>query len=107
VEFLATRGTAGFLNSHGIATTSLAWPLEAGEPNARDVIRERRVDLVINIPKHDGVEELANDYVIRRTAVDFGVPLITNLQLAQRLSEALARVPLDRLEIRPWSSYRR
>ncbi len=105
--FLATRGTADFLNSHGIATTALAWPLEGGEPNARDVIRRREVDLVINIPKHDGAEELANDYVIRRTAVDFGVPLITNLQLAQRLSEALERVPLDRLEIRPWSSYRR
>ena len=48
---------------------------------------------------------MTNDYIIRRTAVDFGVPLITNLQLAQRLSEALCRVPIDQLKVRPWREY--
>ena len=46
---------------------------------------------MINIPKHFQKEELTNDYIIRRTAVDFGVPLITNRQLAERLTEALER----------------
>ena len=34
---------------------------------------------------------MTNDYLIRRKAVDFGIPLITNIQLAQRFVEALER----------------
>ena len=70
-----------------------------------DFIKEGRLDLVINIPKHFQKEELTNDYIIRRTAVDFGVPLITNRQLAERLTEALERVPIDQLKVRPWREY--
>ena len=46
----------------------------------------RGVDLVVNIPKNASEEELTNDYTIRRAAVDHGVPLITKIQLAQRLA---------------------
>ena len=60
---------------------------------------------MINIPKHDRKVELTNDYIIRRAAVDFGVPLITNMQIAERLSEALERVPPEALEARSWRSY--
>jgi carbamoyl-phosphate synthase large subunit len=60
---------------------------------------------VINIPKDTGEQELANDYVIRRKAADFGIPLITNLQLAQRLVEALAKKRLDELQIKSWQEY--
>jgi carbamoyl-phosphate synthase large subunit len=105
VKLYATRGTADFLTPEGIATEVVRWPLEGGQPNALDCIRERRVDLVINIPKHFQKEELTNDYIIRRTAVDYGVPLITNRQLAERLSEALERVPIDQLKVRPWREY--
>ena len=83
----------------------LNWPLEGGCPNALDFIRDGKLDLVINIPKDYRKEELTNDYLIRRTAVDFKVPLITNLQLAQRLAESLCEVPLDKLEMRSWSQY--
>jgi carbamoyl-phosphate synthase large subunit len=107
VKLYATRGTADFLTPEGIATEVVRWPLEGGQPNALDCIRERRVDLVINIPKHFQKEELTNDYIIRRTAVDFGVPLITNRQLAERLTEALERVPIDQLKVRPWREYHR
>ena len=107
VRLYATRGTADFLTPEGIATEVVRWPLEGGQPNALDCIRERRVDLVINIPKHFQKEELTNDYIIRRTAVDFGVPLITNRQLAERLTEALERVPIDQLKVRPWREYHR
>jgi carbamoyl-phosphate synthase large subunit len=107
VRLYATRGTADFLTPEGIATEAVRWPLEGGQPNALDCIRERKVDLVINIPKHFQKEELTNDYIIRRTAVDYGVPLITNRQLAERLSEALERVAISELKVRPWSEYQR
>ena len=60
---------------------------------------------MINIPKHSGEEELANDYVIRRKAADFGIPLITNTQLAQRLVEALSKKRIDELQIKSWQEY--
>jgi hypothetical protein len=60
---------------------------------------------VINIPKHTGEEELANDYVIRRKAADFGIPLVTNIQLAQRLVEALSKKSIAELQIKSWQEY--
>ena len=51
-----------------------------------DYLKAKEIDLVVNIPKDATEEELENDYTIRRAAVDHGVPLITNLQLAQRLA---------------------
>ncbi|HVL34894.1 MAG TPA: carbamoyl-phosphate synthase (glutamine-hydrolyzing) large subunit, partial [Burkholderiales bacterium] len=84
VRLYATRGTAAFLAAHGVAAQALHWPSEAASPNTLELLDERRVDLVINIPKSSAEEELANDYLIRRRAADLGIPLITNLQLAQR-----------------------
>jgi carbamoyl-phosphate synthase large subunit len=107
VQLYATGGTADFLAKNGVETTVLQWPLDGGDPNAIDYIKERKIDLVINIPKHFQKEELTNDYIIRRTAVDFGVPLITNRQLAERLTEALERVPIDELKVRSWRQYKR
>jgi len=105
VDFYATQGTADFLAKHGIEPEVLSWPLDGGSPNALDVLRARAVDLVINIPKHFRREELTNDYIIRRTAVDFGIPLITNRQIAERLAQALERIPIDQLRVRAWGEY--
>ena len=43
--------------------------------------------------------------MIRRAAVDHGVPLVTNIQLAQRLAHALTRKSLESLEIQAWDEY--
>ena len=90
----------------GVTAQVLRWPLDGGSPNALEEIREHRVDLVVNIPKHYQKEELTNDYIIRRAAVDFGVPLITNLQLAERLVEALELIPMEQLRVRSWRRYK-
>ncbi len=101
----ATAGTAKFLQSNGIDSQILHWPLEDKQPNTIDFIRQRKLDLVINIPKNYQEEELTNDYIIRRNAVDFGVPLITDLQLARRFVETLSRKTLEDLHIKSWKSY--
>ena len=101
----ATRGTAQFMEEHGIKAEILCWPLENREPNALTYISEGRIDLVINIPKNIEREELDNDYVIRRAAVDFNVPLLTNLQLAKRFIEALSRTSLSDLKVKSWDEY--
>jgi carbamoyl-phosphate synthase large subunit len=103
----ATPGTAAFLRGHGIETTLLHWPLESATPNVLEYLTAKRIDLVINIPKSSQEEELTNDYLIRRRTVDFGIPLLTDIQLAQRFVEALARKGLDDLQVKPWMEYRR
>ena len=70
-----------------------------------DYLSRKLIDLVINIPKNSQEEELTNDYLIRRRAVDFGVPLITDIQLAQRFVEALARKGLSDLQIKSGAEY--
>ncbi|MFQ6103441.1 MAG: carbamoyl-phosphate synthase (glutamine-hydrolyzing) large subunit [Candidatus Glassbacteria bacterium] len=101
----ATEGTAGFLDASGIRAEILHWPLSGMEPNALSYIEDGRIDLVINIPKNIEREELDNDYLIRRKAVDFGVPLITNLQLAKRFVEAFSSTSQEDLKIRSWDEY--
>jgi carbamoyl-phosphate synthase large subunit len=105
MNLFATKGTADFLQANSIETTVLHWPLEKRSPNILEYISQKRLDLVINIPKNYQEEELTNDYIIRRKAVDFGIPLITNIQLAQRFVEALSRKQLADLEIRSWAEY--
>jgi carbamoyl-phosphate synthase large subunit len=105
VAFYATRGTAEFLSECGFESTPVFWPSETGSPQAADLIEARKIDLVINIPKNYQESELSNDYVIRRKAVDFGIPLITNIHLANRLAEALSNKNLDDLKIKELQAY--
>ncbi|MBN1860360.1 MAG: carbamoyl-phosphate synthase (glutamine-hydrolyzing) large subunit [Candidatus Thermoplasmatota archaeon] len=104
-RFYATKGTADFMKNNGLNAEILYWPLEEKEPNTLTYIANGNIELVINIPKNVEKDELDNDYLIRRKAVDFNIPLITNLQLAKRFVEALQRTSLDDLKIKSWNEY--
>ena len=106
IKLYATHGTAAFLRENAVAVEELNWPLEKSEPNTIDFIKKGKVDLVINLPKNYQEEELTNDYLIRRAAVDFNIPLITNRQIAARLIEALSRTSLEKLQIKSWNEYK-
>jgi carbamoyl-phosphate synthase large subunit len=105
IKVYATRGTHDFLRGNGIETERLHWPLEQQQPNVLDYLAERKIDLVINIPKNYQEEELTNDYLIRRKAVDHNIPLITDLQLARRFTEAIVHKKLEELQIKSWNEY--
>ncbi|MDO4827462.1 MAG: carbamoyl-phosphate synthase large subunit [Bacteroidia bacterium] len=77
-----------------VASTAASEP-----PAALDLIKSHAVDLVITIPKNFSRGELTNGYYIRRAAVDFNVPLITNSRLATAYIIALHRRPLDSITI--------
>jgi len=105
IKFYGTQGTSKFMNTNGIPVETLEWPLSSKTPNAADYIKSGKIDLVINIPKNFQEEELTNDYIIRRTAVDYKIPLITNRQLAMRLAEALTNKDPLNLEAKSWDEY--
>lgn len=104
-KFYATLGTAKFMKENGIQAEILHWPLEKKEPNTLTYIEKKKIDLVINIPKNIEKEELDNDYLIRRRAIDFNVPLITNLQTAKRFTEAIFQINKNDLKIKSWNEY--
>jgi len=106
ITLYATKGTADFLRANCIETIVLHWPLDNKSPNIMEYLSERKIDLVINIPKNYQEQELTNDYIVRRRAVDFGIPLMTNIQLAQRFAESLGKkkIPED-LQIKSWADY--
>ena len=104
-KLYATKGTAEFMKDYRINSTILHWPSEKKEPNTLGYISDGKIDMVINIPKNIEKEELDNDYLIRRQAIDFNVPLITNLQIAKRLVEAMQKTNLEDLKIKSWDEY--
>jgi carbamoyl-phosphate synthase large subunit len=104
-KLFASRGTARFLSSNGVPATALNWPLESKEPNIAGYIKRREVDLIINVPKNNRETELRNDYLIRRMAVDFDIPLFTNIKVAREFIDALAETGETGLEIRAWEFY--
>ncbi len=102
---LGSFGTAAFLMEQGVAVTGLHWPLEEGKPNIINYLREKKIDLVINIPKNNQKEELENDYLIRRMAVDLEIPLITDINIACMIAEALEYFSIREMDVRAWDEY--
>lgn len=102
----ATRGTQKFLANSGIKATVLHWPDEDKHPNTLDFLKKKKIDLVINIPKNLTKSELSNDYLIRRTAVDYNIPLITNARLASAFILAFCKLDLNDIAIKSWDEYK-
>ncbi|WP_046246653.1 carbamoyl-phosphate synthase (glutamine-hydrolyzing) large subunit [Hymenobacter terrenus] len=102
----ATQGTHRFFAENGIPSSLLFWPDELQEPNVLTYLKEKKIDLVINIPKNLSKGELDNDYKIRRTAVDSGVPLVTNARLARAFIQAFCTLAIKDLKIKSWNEYR-
>ena len=102
----ATGGTYHFLHDNGVPVTQVGWPDEEGSlKKATEMIREKAFDLVINIPKNLTKRELTNGYQIRRGAIDFNIPLLTNARLAAAFIYAFCKVDMDDIQIKAWSDY--
>ena len=104
-RILTAEGFAISIADNGIEAEILRWPLSKKRPGAIEYIADGEIDLVINIPKNNEPDELDNDYLFRRAAVDFDVPLITNRQLAERFAEALSSGAMSRLKAKSWREY--
>ena len=102
----STEGTAKFFKENGIDVNILYWPDEDKEPNIMEYLHDRKIDLAINIPKNHTKRELDNGYKIRRAAVDYNIPLITNARLASAFIYAICKVDPSEIAIKSWDEYR-
>jgi len=101
----ATKNTSKALQSQGIDNVMLHKLHEDKKPNIREYLNNDKLDLIINIPSGNTEQKLRDGYIIRRSAADYGIPLITNLQLARMLVDAMSEVKIEELEIKSWDEY--
>ena len=105
-ELYATGGTSKYLTENGIENTLVYWPSDEGKaPQALDLLHEKKIDMVVNIPKDLTPRELTNGYKIRRAAIDLNVPLITNSRLASAFITAFCNVSMDDIDIKAWGEH--
>lgn len=88
-NLFATKLTAEALEKRGVPVTLLSYPTEKGGPvpNVMDKLRSKEIDLVVNIPSHTSTR-LEDNFLMRRTSVDFNIPLLTNMQLFKSFTDA-------------------
>ena len=108
----ATAGTYRYLVENGVPAKRVLWPRECGDPElsamyepALKLIQDKKMDLVVNIPKNFTSEELSDGYKIRRAAIDFNIPLITNARLATAFIRAFCSMTMDEIQIKSWDQY--
>ena len=106
-NLFATGGTHQFLTDNGIPAVKVYWPSESDrEPQALEMLHNKQIDLVVNIPKNLTQKELNNGYKIRRAAIDFNIPLITNARLASTFIQAFCSLSIDDIQIKSWDEYK-
>ena len=102
----ATGGTHRFFAENGIPSTLVYWPSETEkEPQALTLLHEKKIDMVVNIPRDLSAGELDNGYKIRRAAIDLNIPLITNARLASAFINAFCTLSMDDIQIKSWQEY--
>lgn len=104
-ELYTTSGTHDFFSKQGVATRFLFKVSEERKPNVVDVIREKRVDLIISIPRAESDRSITDGYRLRRLAIDHHIPLITNLQIAQVFLQCLIEGKSRKITIKSWREY--
>ena len=111
-KLYGTEGSARYLNENGVPAERVIWPTEAQNPElagkykaAMDMLSNKELDLVINIPKNFSHKELTNGYYVRRASIDFNIPLITNARLATAFIRAFCAMSIDDIQIKSWDQY--
>ena len=111
-RLFATGGSYKYLLENGVQAERVLWPSEENDPekagkyaSALKMLQDREIDLVVNVPKNFTPVELQNGYKIRRAAVDFNIPLITNARLATAFIRAFTSMEMDDIQIKSWDQY--
>ena len=106
-KLFATGGTHRTLLENGIENTLVYWPSDEGKyPQALDMLHNKEIDMVVNIPKNLTAGELNNGYKIRRAAIDLNIPLITNARLASAFINSFCTMSIDDIAIKSWEEYK-
>ncbi|MEM2907313.1 MAG: ATP-grasp domain-containing protein, partial [Candidatus Odinarchaeota archaeon] len=109
-EIYATEHTAEALIKAGLPVKTVYKIRESQrKPNIKDLLVGRQIDLVINIPQTTTIEKyveiLQDEYEIRRNAVEYNIPVITNIKLAEALAHALQKIRDEEITVVSLNEY--
>ena len=107
----ATEHTAEFLIANGFKDVNVVYKIS--EPNRRpniiDLLYNRSVNMIINIPNtltlEKYVDMLDDEYMIRRKAVEMGIPVFTTIENATMFLKTLEWLTSNNPSIRPLEEY--
>ncbi|OWK54975.1 Carbamoyl-phosphate synthase [ammonia], mitochondrial [Lonchura striata] len=92
IQLYATEATSAWLSANGIPANPVAWPSQESQslslPSVRRLLRDGKIDLVINLP-NSNTRFVHDNYVIRRMAIDSGIALLTNFKVTKLFAETL------------------
>ena len=105
-QCVATEGTHDFLVANGIQSCCVFKVSDQIEPNIQKCISNREVDLIVNLPRGIFTSTKNSDgFAIRRLAIDYHLPLITNFQLAEMLLESLFLYHDKHIQLKSYKQY--
>jgi carbamoyl-phosphate synthase large subunit len=101
-EIVATSGTAEVMRKAGVPASTVL-KVHEGRPNVVDLIKNREVGLVVNIPFGRGSR--SDGYEIRTAAAAHGVPCITTLAAAQAVLTGIQALMAGELTVKTLQDY--
>jgi carbamoyl-phosphate synthase large subunit len=112
-SFVASQGTAMFLESHSIHADVIGKVQDRKKEDVLNSIQNHDIDLVINLRDKERVsdtyshllKERSAGYQIRRAATDHNIPLFTNVHTTRLLITALEQTDIDGIPIMSWQEY--
>lgn len=105
IDLYATRGSSDFLTSHQIPNQLLHKINEHREPNIKSALDEDRLDLIINVlTGNNDYDEASDSNLIRSLAIEHGIPLITDVEIAILTIDQLVRDQAQpSVQAEPWN----
>ncbi|MBN2458487.1 carbamoyl-phosphate synthase (glutamine-hydrolyzing) large subunit [Candidatus Woesearchaeota archaeon] len=106
-KIYATDDTSKFLNSNGVKAKMVYKAHNEDSKNSvLEMIDKKEIELIINIPNNPDRVALSDGYVIRRKATDHNVPLITNVQLAKAVIDAITGIEIEDIDVKSWDEFK-
>ena len=101
----ATEHTAEFYARQGVETRLVHKIHEARSPNVAELLAAKKLDLIVSMPASYGDIGTGDSYIIRRAAIDYSIPLVNNVQIANLFVAAISKRGIEDLEIKAWDEY--
>lgn len=102
----ATTNTHNLLKEHKVKSKLVYKINEKKNPNILSMLEKKKFDLVINTQsmKHEH-KSMRDGYIMRRKAIDYNIPLINNLKIAELFVNSIYKYKPEQLEIKSMDEY--
>ena len=99
-DIVATAGTG---DATGLKSVQKVKKVSQGSPNIRDAILNKEIDLIINTS--EGKQSARDGYIIRRLAIELGIPYVTTLAGARAALNAIQAVQNNEINVKSLNKY--